>query len=243
MSLWHFWRRRRRQMTRWEKLRLSPFQKWKLFGRPPWKFLIQVMLVVLTTLQVLLWNSQVTPFQRAQRQNWQRVLPLEGLEPEDEMAAIQDYTLFTVQQVVEQVDQTLRTFWQAPNQSIDFFDFVYTDANHTVLPPRIEASIYEAGKDIFDIRTPFDNSVRQEEWTLQNKNDRGPFAAPSDIENDPAEFARVRDQLRVMRDFSVQFEVRNFLIRGNSRTCFHETVTQKFAFAVRGAITARYTCI
>eukprot|EP00461_Guttulinopsis_vulgaris_P007516 UN07565 len=59
------WKRYNTPMTPREYLRLNAWQKWQLFRRPPWKFIVNILIVIVTTLQVILLNTYFAPFNRA----------------------------------------------------------------------------------------------------------------------------------------------------------------------------------
>ena len=57
-------------MTPLESLRLTAWQKWVHYRRPPWKFIINLLLVVLTTVNVIIANDYFAPYSRANYANW-----------------------------------------------------------------------------------------------------------------------------------------------------------------------------
>eukprot|EP01083_Nonionella_stella_P132679 403377_1 len=67
-------------MTSWERLKLSPFQKWKIYGLPPWKFFLSILLIIATTANIYLISDTITPYSRAQTENWQSMLIPDSIE-------------------------------------------------------------------------------------------------------------------------------------------------------------------
>jgi len=90
------WQRYNRHMTPREYLRLNAWQKWQLFRRPPWKFILNLLIVVCTTMQVVLLNTYFAPFSRANAATW-AFLMTPRLNPSgDTMGASTSYNLYQV---------------------------------------------------------------------------------------------------------------------------------------------------
>lgn len=61
-------------MTTLQSLLLNPFQKWRRFGRFPWEFAVAMILLILTTTQVILDNTALSAYERSQLALWQNIL-------------------------------------------------------------------------------------------------------------------------------------------------------------------------
>ena len=49
-----------------DKLFINPIEKYQIFGKFPWRFILNIFLVILTTVQVLLVDSSTTSYSRAE---------------------------------------------------------------------------------------------------------------------------------------------------------------------------------
>lgn len=84
-------------MTSWERLRLGPFQKWKLYGLPPWKFFLNILLIFGTTATIYIVTDSVTPYTRAQQQNWEEILVPGSLDSDTTVyGSVDAYYIYTV---------------------------------------------------------------------------------------------------------------------------------------------------
>ena len=57
-----------------ESLLLSPWDKWKKYRRPPWKFFVQMLLIIAVTTQLLLLSAEYTVYSRSAREALRDVL-------------------------------------------------------------------------------------------------------------------------------------------------------------------------
>jgi hypothetical protein len=154
---------KRRPMSTMDSLRLSPFQKFVEYGRIPYKFLINVALLILTTVQVILINTYIAPYNRAQFLNFQSLLTPQysGIESTS-MGARQTFHIYRISTLSNSVQDICDTYYQIQNISVDYYDYLYDD-NSEVLKPTLEVQSYQAGTAIFDPFTSFDNTVTTSE--------------------------------------------------------------------------------
>jgi len=157
-SSWRCWPQPlARPMSIYESIRLSPFQKWSKFGKPPWKFIINVFLVICTTAQVVLLNVSVSTYSRTQIAAWRsRILP--------------EHDLYTIEQVVDTVRKVRDMvslplclaltcqYYSLENSSVDSFNF-FVDEHGDLMPPLLHVRFYQDKSSIFDPSTPFDGTI------------------------------------------------------------------------------------
>lgn len=83
-------------MTPREYLRLNAWQKWQLYRRPPWKFIINFLIVILTTTHVVLLNTYFAPFNRANVATWNYLLTPRSNPASDTFGSITTHHMYQV---------------------------------------------------------------------------------------------------------------------------------------------------
>ncbi len=230
------WKRYNTAMTPREYLRLNAWQKWQLFRRPPWKFIINFLIVILTTTQVVLLNTYFAPFNRANVATWNHLLaPKDG--PSEVFGSSTTYFMYRVPDVVDHVKQVMETYHAMQNTSVDYFEFFYENGDPTKpLPVQLSVSSFSQGPSIFDLSVPFDQDVETKVFRLYGPGDIGPFDESKPALRDHHE---LNTYVHCIRNFELSFAVRNYELAGNTRLCFKWDVKAVYDFAVRGRIDMR----
>lgn len=92
-----------------DALTLSPLQKWRRHGRPPWKLAVHISLAVALTAFAVMLNRQST-FHREMHSILQRMFVSPALVDANGGAYASDYTLLTYSAFQNQLNHTAVTF-------------------------------------------------------------------------------------------------------------------------------------
>eukprot|EP01113_Clastostelium_recurvatum_P033390 TRINITY_DN4403_c0_g1_i4.p1 TRINITY_DN4403_c0_g1~~TRINITY_DN4403_c0_g1_i4.p1 ORF type:complete len:683 (-),score=113.82 TRINITY_DN4403_c0_g1_i4:35-2083(-) len=107
---------KRRPITMRDRLLMSPFAKWNVYGKFPWKCLLHVLIVVLLVVQSLIVNNVVTGYMNTSQDTFKAVF-LPDVAIENKMYYAKD--------VLEAVNNTVAQYYSFPEQAIDFYEYVY----------------------------------------------------------------------------------------------------------------------
>jgi len=196
---------------------------------PPWKCIMSLILVVLTSLQVWTLNRYIIPYTRASKQNWQVYL----VEPDiyanphgfgDDLS----FRIYEISTLVSQVEYSIEQYYIVENKTVGNF-IVRRYANGDILPPLLTVEIFVAGLNdgSGDIGK---SNVKTQTYNLTVDN-LGPFSEENDTE--------LSEYVHSMRSFRIDFEVKNILDYGQSNgydSCYMNWVSQKYSFSWRGRI-------
>ena len=67
-----------REMKPRDALQMTAYQKWKYYRRPPWKFLLNLMLLFLCTFQIVKTNVNLSSYTQANNDNFEFLLAPES---------------------------------------------------------------------------------------------------------------------------------------------------------------------
>lgn len=213
----------------WESLKLSPFQKWKIYGMPPWKCLMSFLLVVLTTCQVWSLNRYIIPYKRAAKQNWQVYLVEPDIYAEPYGYGVDlMFRIYEISWLVKQVEYSVQQYYKLENKAVGNF-IMPRYPNDEIIPPLLTMQVYMNEENELDK----DKSGSNLETELYNLtvSDLGPFSKMNETE--------LSSYIRATSYFRIDFSVMNMLDYGSSNgydTCYWNGLMQKYSFTWRGRI-------
>ena len=143
-------------MTSWERLRLGPFQKWKLYGLPPWKFFVNILLILGTTASIYIISDTVTPYTRAQKENWNSILVPSSLDEETTVyGATEAYYIYTIDEFIKTLQKFVYKYYNLPSSVVGNFRYIESDEfSIGYMPVTMKLSVYKDAKEMFN---PTDN--------------------------------------------------------------------------------------
>ena len=220
-------------MTEWERLKLSPFQKWQLYGLPPWKCFISVLLVITTTIVVYMLTNTVTPYYRAQSENWEQILiPVDGLDSYENVGATSTtYYVYTVDEFEQTFTQFVNNYYSLNYTTVGTFKYIndYNYPPNFISPIQMTLTVYQYPNIIFDpSNNDFNEDTETTTYYLLNGNDYGPFNFNNQTET--------LQLIHSMKHMSLEFDVQNLGIRKGYKLCYIDTVTENWDFYYRGRI-------
>lgn len=219
-----FSRKKRKQMSTFERMRLSPFQKWRNFGRIPWKLFINIILLALTTTQVLIRNVYVSPYERSQISTWQSLL-LGNASYVDSVGSYSTAYFYTTESLQESVKSIVDLYYNIQNTSVDYYEYL-SDENDEVHPVSLNTETFNAGMSIFNTKTSFDSSTSTQTFNLTPDN-LGPFEYDS---KDLSVF------IYSLVSMELKLVLRNFDARFGTKYCFRWYISAHYDFSSRGRI-------
>jgi len=214
----------------WESLKLSPFQKWKMYGMPPWKCMMSFLLVVLTTWQVCSLNTYLIPYKRATKQNWQQYLVEPDIYAEPHGFGVDlVFRIYEISWLVKQVGYTVEQYYKLENEAVGNFIMPRYPNTNEIIPPLLTIEVYmNEENDLVD-----GTEYTHLEKLMYNLtvNDLGPFSKMNETELSP--------YIRSTSYFRIDFSVLNMLDYGSSNgrdSCYWNGLMQTYHFRWRGRI-------
>jgi hypothetical protein len=102
------------KMTLRDRLTLSAFEKYRRYGRVPWKFICHILLLAFSTAQILLWNLEDGSYYRATNRNWQYWFMYRP-------TTTSRCDLYTYDQVVDSFNETIMNYYNIDQLSVDSY--------------------------------------------------------------------------------------------------------------------------
>eukprot|EP01084_Bolivina_argentea_P026608 49491_1 len=213
-------------MTSWERLKLSPFQKWKIYGLPPWKFFLSILLIIATTANIYLISDTITPYSRAQTENWQSMLIPDSIESDTISGGWQTtYHIYTIDDFMTCLSAFVSTYYSLNTSVVGNYEFIYD--NNIMEPATMKLTSYKYPSQIFNPDIPnFDASTITREYNLTNATDYGPFI------NESNRLSLIHSLISM----NLKFEIQNVGYNSGYRTCYVDTVSSNYNFYYRGRI-------
>jgi len=215
-------------MGPWERLKLSPFQKWKYYGLPPWKFFIAILLIISSTVTIYQLSSTLTPYQRAQTENWEAMLIPDDIDSNSDSQGVKTtYLIYTVDEFMACLSEYVATYYALNTTVVGNYEYLRDDDDNAVNPIVMTVTSYEYGPQVFnpDVED-FDTSSITSTYYLMSANDTGPF------QNASTRLTQIHSLIRM----TLQFDVKNLGYNNGYRTCYVDTVHASYEFYYRGRI-------
>jgi len=181
---------------------------------------MSLLLVILTSYQVITLNKYIIPYTRASKQNWQVYL----VEPDiyanphgfgDDLT----FRIYEIGTLVSQVEYSVQQYYRVENKTVGNF-IMLRYPNGEIIPPLLTVDIFE----------DTNNKVETKTYNL-TVDDLGPFSDKNGTE--------LSNYVHATSSFSIAFDVKNVLDNGLSNehdSCWWNGVIQKYSFTWRGRI-------
>lgn len=198
-----------------DELFLSPIQKFKIYGKFPWKLSIHSLLAICLLFEVLILNHTINSYSRLQ----ERLFYDSFIEVGDKNSM--DFSrfkyLYSIPEVINHVNNSLNTYYSLVTNSLEDIQFYPNTANLTDI--RMKVSYMKSHKET----TPYKQLVY-----LINNTTLGP------LEQDPFQ----KEFYKRMESFTLSYRLQIYLPNyfADSFSCFIWTISQIFTFSKRGHI-------
>jgi len=104
----------RRRIPAKDRVMLSTWQKWIMYGQFPYKLVLHVVLVFLTTWQILFFNGQDAAYRRAAHRNWYYYF-----FPKEFDFEARNFYLYTVDETVDSLSRAVLNYQKIVLTSVD----------------------------------------------------------------------------------------------------------------------------
>ena len=229
-----------RTMKPRDALQMTAYQKWKYYRRPPWKFFLNIILLILTTMQILKTNSSLSSYTQANNDNFEFLLAPESYTDglyhpkEIEIGTDRLHYIYQADGLVNSINHTTYLYYNIHNITVDYYDYL----NTTNIPPIEMIMInYKQGIDIFNDQIPYTGETVVTSYNLTNEYDCGPF---NKFKNNKEE---LYNYIHTIKSIKLKFILRNYELSMNnndknnlSRVCFQWLTESRYNFVNRGRI-------
>ena len=197
-----------------DKMFLTPTEKYRIYGKFPVRMTLDVILVILTTLQVVMINVPTSAYTRAVERFFNEIF-LQADTPYDVEYQKLKY-LYTMEQIINHVRQSRDDFYNLHNMSI---------GNITMDKP-------EHSNKINVIINYLNNVKSKEKYLIEQYN-----MTKDDlwIFNESYTKSQIKNELLKMKSFTMNYKVRTFepYNFGDYYECFIWSIEQIFSFEKR----------
>ena len=196
-----------------DKLFINPIEKYQIFGKFPWRFILNIFLVILTTVQVLLVDSSTTSYSRAEERFFHEQFVDQG-EKYKKTFPLKKY-IYTIEELKEHVSNSVNKFYNLSNLSLENVTYPskknYLPLNFTYLNYFYNDS----------------SNITYENYFNITQDNLGPFTDSNQT--------KLLNMLRIIKFFTIDYRIRTFAPYnfGDYFECFIWDIIQKYNFEER----------
>jgi len=203
-----------------DSLFLSPIEKYKIYGRFPWKMVFHILLVIATTAQAILIISKTTEYTRAQERFIYNNFISNSEKTEFDYPRM--LYLYSISQLKDHLNNSINNFYNIKDVSLEEVEYLDQMEN-------INVNMQFAYMDNKNI--PSKGPIPREFSYIVNRTSLGPFDYPNE---DIKIFLNSVSNLRLNYTFRtyVPFYVNHF-------ECFHWVISQLYSFEHRAHFVVR----
>ena len=185
-------------------------------------------LVITTTVNIYQISDTLTPYSRAQAENWESMTIPAGIA--NSVHGTQTtYYIYTVDELIKCISYFVDTYYTLNTSVVGSYQYLHPDDEdpNRIQPITMSMSTFKFPSQVFDPENDdFDPATNESSYQINNKSDLGPF-------NDESGRLTLIQSLITM---SMSFEVNNLGYNDGFRTCYIDTVNQQYSFYYRGRI-------
>jgi hypothetical protein len=201
-----------------DRLYMSPLQKYEVYGKFPWKLVLQVLLITFTTCQTLLIANQSTTYSYSQYTLWNKLFLNKDVQGSD-TTITNSYNIFGINSLNSYIQTTVERYFDINSHTIDNYEYHY-ESDGTKKPAKMLVDYFDNDKAL-RLGYSLEYSLYQ--------NNLGPFSQP-----------QIQDYLEEVKNFEIRFD---FIQKLNKHTnvaskCYEWTIVQKYDYSTHGVITA-----
>jgi hypothetical protein len=198
------------------RLYMPPMKKYEVYGKFPWKFFIQVLLVVATTSQIMLIVNRSTTYSYNQYTLWNKIFLNKDASGGDTQIT-NSYNIFGIKGLINFVQKSVDKYYDINSYTIDDYDYHYDDDGRKKAPKLLV--------EYFDNEKALDKGY-EIQYKLYN-NDLGPFSRSD-----------VKDYLELVKRFEITFTLRHDIDKyiHLASKCYEWDIYQKFDYTYHGTV-------
>ena len=199
------------------RLYMPPMKKYEVYGKFPWKLVIQILLVAATTSQIMLIVNRNTSYSYSQYTLWNKLFLNKDADGSD-TSITNSYNIFGINQLKQFISKSVDKYYDINSYTIDDYKYHYED-DGTKEAPKLLVEYYDNDKAL------------DKGYEIQYKlysNDLGPFSKPD-----------MQDFMEQVKRFEIDFSLEHKLDKHIklASNCYNWYIKQKFDFAFHGVIT------
>lgn len=198
------------------RLYMPSLKKYEVYGRFPWKFVIQMLLVLFTTCQIIFIVNRSTTYAYNQYTLWNKIFLNKDVQQSD-TTITNSYNIFSVHSLTNFIQETVDSYFDINSETIDDYKYHYTE-NGLKKPPKLLIEYLNNNKAL-DHGYLFEYSL--------HSNDLGPFS-----------FDDVQDFLDEVKKFEIKFGFIHTLDKyiNLASDCYNWELTQEYDFTYHGVV-------
>jgi len=205
-------------------------------SRPPWKFVLNTILVILLTFQITGANTELAPYIRSSILNWEFLLSpstsYDGASPDPEVYGFnQVHSIYRAESLIASLNWTATVYFSIKDLSVDFWEYLPSQdpsQKETIRPLIMEVQTYEAGMNIFNLSIPYNDNLFYSHYDIYDANNLGPFA---NLTGDA-----LRDYIHTIYSMKMQFSLLHYQLTQGERRCYRWDISAVYDFSVRGSV-------
>ena len=198
---------------------MPPMKKYEVYGKFPWKIVIQFLLIVSTTSQTLLIVNRSTTYSYNQYTLWNKVFLNKDVEGSD-TSITNSYNIFGINGLKSFVQKTVDRYYDVNSFTIDDYDYHYSSSGYKK-PPKLLFQYYDNDRAL--------GKGYELEYKLYD-NDLGPFSSPD-----------IQDFMDQVKKFEIHFLLVHKLDKhvNLASRCYEWNIVLKFDYSYHGVVEAK----
>lgn len=184
-------------------------------------------MIISTTVNIYELSATITPYQRAQAENWENMLIPDSIDSLT-TGSITTYYIYTIDDFMSCLSQYVSTYYTLNESVVGNYEYQYKNhEDKTLEPVTMTLKQYKYPEQIFDPDNEnFDSSTVTSTYELSNATDYGPFT------NESNRLTLIHSLISM----TLTFDIKNLGYDNGYRTCYVDTAEEDYDFYYRGRI-------
>ena len=221
-------RLRRQHMRVRDFMEMSPWDKWRVYGKIPWKSILAIIIVSCVTALVIIGSQRYSPYVRNTRYKFQQLLIPEtgnGTYTVEDPGFRRTHHLTNSSEFIRTLKKSLTLYFEIQTTAVGLLQYNQRTAQGNPATTMTTKS-YTAGMAVFGQTD--DHSITTTQYEIDRKGDLGPFTNLTG--------AALQHSVNTLESVNVDFRLRGFNLNSDVRQCFDWTVSLVFDFVSRGQL-------
>lgn len=195
---------------------MNPLRKYEVYGKFPWKLIIQILLVLFTTCQTLLIVNQSSEYSYSQYTLWNKLFLNRNVQGSD-TSITNSFYIFSSGHLQSYILENIEKYYDINSHTIENYHYDY-NSDGTKATPKLLVEYYDNSK-AFDLGYKIEYDL----WA----NNLGPFSGDD-----------VQEYLDQVKKIEIRFKIIHKLPNyiGLASNCYSWNIIQKFDYSTHGTI-------
>lgn len=197
-----------------DKMFLTPTEKYRIYGKFPMRMVLDIFLIILTTLQIVMINVSTSSYTRAIERFFSETFL--QTEPGYDVEFVKLKYLYTMDQIINHVRQSRDDYFNLHNYSIG--NLTMDEPEESIEIPVIIKYLSNENNDAKDLINQY-NMTKNDLWIFNETNSK----------------SYIKNELLRIKSFTMNYKVRTFepYNFGDYFECFVWNIEQLFSFEKR----------